>query len=113
VKVEPTFEDGVIDSFVRDCFKVNPSSTFSWFLICSYAYYIRFESLMSDSAFDAMSKYMLKDYDKLDHVNKDLVTKEMLVAGSGYNLKEEDYPTRVKIVSEGLIRDFYKHRDTI
>lgn len=112
MNAEPYFENGVLDSFVRGCFKVNPSSTISWFLICSYAYYIRFESLMSDEAFDKMCKFILGKYGNLEHTNKDLVTKEMLTPGSGYNLKDEDYPLRVKIVSEQLIREYYNHRDT-
>jgi len=101
------FTNGNLDNYVRECFKINPASTFSWFLICSYAYYQRYESLMSDTAFDKMCEYMLKNYDTLEHVNKDLVTKEMLSAGSGYNLKESDYPLRVQVISDKMIREYY------
>ena len=66
---------------------------------------------MSDTAFDNMCKYMLKNYDMLKHINKDIVSREMLEAGSGYNLKEADYPTRVKVIAEGLIREWYNNRD--
>ncbi len=62
---------------------------------------------MSDTAFDGLCKYMLKNYDTLEHVNKDLVTKDMLSAGSGYNLKESDYPLRVQVISDELIREYY------
>ena len=105
------FTNGTLDDYVRGCFKTSPNSTFSWFLICSYAYYCRYESLMSDTAFDNMCKYMLKNYDSLEHVNKSLVSREMLEAGSGYNLKEDDYPIRVKVIAEGLIREWYNDRD--
>ena len=66
---------------------------------------------MSDTAFDGMCKYMLKNYDTLEHVNKNIVSREMLEAGSGYNLKEDDYPIRVKVIAEGLIREWYSDRD--
>jgi hypothetical protein len=101
------FTNGNLDNYVRECFKINPASTFSWFLICSYAYYQRYESLLGDSTFDKMCEYMLKNYDTLEHVNKDLVTKDMLSAGSGYNLRESDYPLRVQVISDELIREYY------
>lgn len=99
------FENGNCDNFVRECFKVNPNTSMSWFLICSYCYYCRYESLMTDEAFDKMCKWMLTHYENLDHVNKELVTKEMLIAGSAFNLKAGDYPLRVRIISEQFIKD--------
>ena len=66
---------------------------------------------MSDESFDKMCKWMLSSYEKLDHINKELVTKDMLEAGSGYSLKEADYPLRVKLISDEFIREYYKHRD--
>lgn len=105
------FTNGVLDEYVRECFKVNPSSVISWFLMCSYAYYQRYESLMSDEAFDKMCKWAHSNYDTIDHVNKGLVTKDMLQAGSGYNLSDDDYPLRVKISSVALITAYYNDRD--
>lgn len=60
---------------------------------------------MTDEAFDKLCKWMLTNYESLDHVNKELVTKEMLVAGSAFNLKASDYPQRVRIISEEFIKE--------
>lgn len=93
------------DQAARESFKSNPATAFSWFLSASYCYYIRYESLLSDEVFDKMCKFLLDSYDKLEHPNKSLVTKAMLSAGSGYNLKEYDYPNRVKVSAEYLIEN--------
>ena len=95
---------GNYDEAARKAFKINPASAFSWWLSASLAYYCKFESILSDPVFDKMSKYLLDNYDKLDHINKHLVTKDGLKAGSGYYLKEEDYPLRVRISTEVLVR---------
>ena len=96
--------NGNFDQAARNSFKVNKSSCISWWLSASYAYYLRYESLLSDSAFDKMSKYILDNYESLEHNHKHLVTKEMLIAGSGYNLKEEDYPLIVRVSTEEFVK---------
>lgn len=100
--------DGNFDEAVRECFKKNKNSCFSFWLVSSYCYYIRHESLMSDSAFDKMSKWMLDNYETLEHNHKHLITKEMLEAGSGYNLNENDYPFIVKVTAEIFIKNLYE-----
>ena len=55
-----------------------------------------------------MSKWMLDNWEFLKHNHKHLVTKEMLQAGSGYNLKEDDYPTIVKVTAEVFIKNMYE-----
>ena len=99
--------NGKYDEAVRDCFKKNKNSCVSFWLVCSYCYYIRHESLMSDEAFDKMSRWMFDNYDKLEHNHKHLITKEMLSVGSGYNLKEKDYPLIVKVTAEDFIKNMY------
>ena len=97
--------NGTYDQAARESFKVNPASGFSWWLSASLAYYCKFESLLSDEVFDKLSKYLLDNYDKLEHTNKNLVTKEGLQAGSGYYLREQDYPLRVRLSTDELIRN--------
>ena len=99
--------NGKYDEAVRECFKKNKNSCVSFWLVCSYCYYIRHESLMSDEAFDKMSRWMFDNYDKLEHNHKYLITKEMLIVGSGYNLKEKDYPLIVKVTAEDFIKNMY------
>lgn len=96
--------NGKMDEYIRECFKVNKNSAMSFFLIASYCYYCRYDSIMSDEVFDGIAKWLLKEYDKIQHVNKDLVTKEMLNSGTAYNLKESDYPLRVKVIGEQFIK---------
>lgn len=95
--------NGSYDQAARDGFKVNPASAFSWFLSSSYAYYLKYESLLKDETFDKLCSFLLENYDKLEHQHKHLVTKGMLKAGTAHNLKEEDYPLIVRISSSELI----------
>lgn len=94
-----------LDHRAREDFKVNPSSAFAWMLMASYTYYLRYESILSDECFDGMAKYLLKEYDNLEHRYKHLVTKDMLAAGSCYNLRYEDYPYGIQRIAESLIRE--------
>jgi hypothetical protein len=97
--------DGKYDTAARECFKKNKNTCISWWLSASYAYYIRYESLLSDEAYDKMAKYILDNYNSLEHVHKHLITKGMLSAGTAYNLKEADYPLIVKVTTEAFIKD--------
>lgn len=93
------------DEEAREDFKKNKGSVFGWILLASYAYYIRYESLLSDETFDKMCKYALENYDALEHRHKHLVTKDMLQAGSCYNMKMSDYPNGLQMVAEKIIRE--------
>lgn len=66
------------------------------FLMASFAYYHRNESPMTDHAFDRLCQRLLERYDHVVHPHKYLIDKDMLRAGSGYNLRWEDYPTIIK-----------------
>ena len=102
---------GNYDEAARKAFKINPASAFSWWLSASLAYYCKFESILSDECYDKMARYLLQNWDNIEHVNKNLVTKDNLKAGSLYNLKESDYPTRVKVTADILIRDLLLWRN--
>lgn len=69
----------------------------SHFLLASFAYYHQNESPMTDNAFDLLCKRLLERYDYVTHPHKYLIDKDMLRAGSGYNLRWDDYPTMVKV----------------
>lgn len=76
------------------------------FLMASFAYYHRNESPMTDHAFDRLCARLLERYDRVTHPHKYLIDKDMLRAGSGYNLRWEDYPTIIKVaVTNGYARD--------
>lgn len=92
-----------LDDMARQSFKSSPNTVISWYLIASYCYYCRYESILSDEVYDKMCKYMLDNFDKLEHVNKNLVDKAALLAGTAYQLKVDDYPLRVRVVGEQMI----------
>lgn len=104
--------NGTYDQAAREAFKINPASGFSFWLSASLAYYIKYESILSDEVFDKLSKYLLDNYDTLKHINKNLVTKDGLKAGSGYYLKEQDYPLRVRVSTDELVRNLLIWRST-
>lgn len=100
--------NGNYDEVVRECFKVNKNSCISWFLASSFAYYCKNESLLKDETFDKMCKFMLDNWDSLEHTNKHLITKDMLRMGTGAFIKEADYPTRIKVTADMFIRGLYE-----
>jgi hypothetical protein len=65
---------------------------------------------MTDGAFDKMCKWMLDNYESLEHEHKYLVTKDMLVAGSGFSIAYDGYPTRVQNSASYLIEALYKSK---
>ena len=68
------------------------------YLMCAYAYYVEDQPLISDSEFDELATFILKNYDAIDHPHKILVTKEDLKAGTYLG----DYPLMIK----GAVRSF-------
>lgn len=84
------------DQEAREDFKASAKSVYFWLLASSAVYYLypSKASLLSDHCFDKMCKWLLDNYDscpkhsKLSH----LVTKENLVAGSFYNIRDTEYP---------------------
>lgn len=101
---------GNYDSVVRGLFKKNRNCCISWFLSSSYCYYILYQPLLSDEFFDAMCKWMLENYDSLEHEHKSLVTKDMLIAGSGFNIPYDGYPLRVQNSASYFIEELYKSK---
>lgn len=99
--------NGNYDEMIRECFKKNKNSCISFWLVGSYCYYLKNESLFKDETFDKLSRWMYDNYDSLEHEHKSLITKDMLKAGSGFNLKESDYPLRVKVTADMFIRGLW------
>lgn len=95
------------DKQVQEICDNNPNMYIPWWLMASYLYYICNRNILSDVMFDKMSKEMLSKWDIIEHRHKHLITTEMLEAGSGYNLKDEQYPLMCKhsawkIATEGI-----------
>jgi len=69
-----------------------------WYLMAAYAYYVDDDPIITDSVFDRLAKQMLDMWDIIDHVHKDLITKDMLEAGT----YQGEYPSRIKYAVQAL-----------
>lgn len=103
--------NGTFDIEARAAIAGNPNARLSWFLMASYAYYIQHESLLSDTLYDEICVWLLAHFDTVEHPNKSLVTPDMLGAATGYNLSVDDYPLRVQVAAETLMRELAAHRN--
>ena len=75
--------------------------------MASYGYYNMPQnpSLLSDECFDNMCKWLLGNYDKVEHRFKHLITKSHLEAGSLYDVHAYDYPAELIRIYNKLMED--------
>ena len=64
-----------------------------YYLMSCYLYYEKNVQVLSDQEFDTVCKRLLDEWDSVQHFHKHLITKQDLVAGTGYALK---YNNRIK-----------------
>jgi len=79
------------------------------YLMCSYAYYIDDEPLISDAEYDKLAKSILENYDTIDHPHKVHITKDDLKAGTFLG----KYPTMIKGAVESYRRQMKKYRPVV
>lgn len=91
------------DKLCDECIEKTPESAIAWFLMASYAYYVLDKPILTDACYDMLCMYINDNWLFLFHPHKDLISKEDLESGTGYYLKEEDYPTIVKNSARRLI----------
>jgi len=94
-----------LDAEGRKIIGSDPNLIVPWFLMASYLYYHKNLSLFSDEYYDELSKELLSRWDQVEHRHKHLITKENLIAGSLYTLKEEDYPEICKSAALSRARE--------
>lgn len=87
----------------HDISLMKPGQLVSHFLLASYCYYQMDKSPMTDPAYDLLCRRLLQEYDKIEHPHKHLITTDMLISGTAYNIGEHDYPL---IVSTGAEKYF-------
>lgn len=66
-----------------------------WYLMASYAYYIRDASIMPDGDYDALCARLDRQWAKVEHRHKHLIDRGWLSAGTCF-LRREQYPTITK-----------------
>ena len=96
-----SIEDNYLD---KDCFDLieNINMTVPWYLMAAYAYYEQDDPILEDVTFDRCSKTILEHWDKIEHMHKHLITKDMLIAGTYIG----EYPSRVKGSVNQIRKDF-------
>lgn len=85
--------------------KGNANLTVPWFLMTAWLYYLHDITLVTDTAFDAMTRLMLDRWNTITHRHKQLITTGMLGAGTAFNLRDEDYPNITKSAATRLARE--------
>ena len=91
------------DQKAREDFKSSPKSAVFWYVVSSYAYYIRGCSLLSDDVFDKLCTVILER--KIQHsLLSHLYTDEDLRAGTGYAIPIKKYPDFIVYYGEMFIR---------
>lgn len=73
-----------------------------YYLMSCYLYYEKDKNVLSDGNFDKLCKLLLENWDDISHINKDLISKEALQAGSGYDII---YTNRIKNAGEQWYKD--------
>lgn len=91
ILVTPKVDEYAFGS-VLDLINKNINASVPWFLMASYMYYIENKSIMSDIEFDTMCRMMLENFDNIDHPHKYLISKDQLIAGTGFDIPLESYP---------------------
>jgi len=84
---------------------MTPNQALSKYLMASYLYYIRFQSVIPDHEYDHLARFLLEHWDAVEHQHKYLVLPEDLQAGTLFGLSDEKYPLMVKGAAEMWLRD--------
>jgi NAD-dependent DNA ligase len=74
-----------------------------WFLMASFLYYIEDESLLTDAYYDELSQQMLERWDEITHRHKQLISADDLLCGSGFAIREDEYPSITKYAARRLM----------
>lgn len=75
-----------------------------WYLMAAYAYYEEDDPILSDRTFDLIAKKILEHWDEIEHRHKNVLTKDMLTAGTFIG----EYPSMVKGATEAVRKDLGK-----
>lgn len=60
----------------------NKHMSVPYYLMASYAYYELDDPIFSDSYYDELAKFILQNYDTIEHYHKHLISTDDLEAGS-------------------------------
>jgi len=86
--------------------EVSPNRLISYYMMSSYLYYQKDQSVLSDPDFDDMCKRILSEWKSITHQHKCRVSRKALEAGTGYSIKR--YPTIVMSAAERWYEEWQK-----
>lgn len=72
------------------------------FLIASYTYYHRSQSIMSNDSFDYLVSRLRSEWSEITHPHKHRIKEENLLTDSGYNI---EYPADIIQEAENLLKE--------
>jgi len=81
-----------LDKECLDIIDNNINMMVPWYLMAAYAYYEQDDPILSDAMFDRLGKRLLENWDKIEHMHKDLITEDMLKAGTYIG----EFPSRIE-----------------
>lgn len=87
--------DDCVEFLSKSCVELvgeNINLSVPWYLMASYAYYVMDDPILTDSVFDRMTNRMLGSWHEIEHPHKDLITIDMLEAGTYFG----EYPSKVE-----------------
>ncbi|MFN4278314.1 MAG: DNA ligase LigA-related protein [Ferrovibrio sp.] len=96
------------DAALEDALAKSINLAVPWYLMASYGYYIKDVSILSDAAYDRLCVLLRDRWDEITHHHKDRIDRASLNAGSGFGLREEQYPLIARDAAHSLIKQL-KH----
>lgn len=93
--------------FVEEAIAADPNKLVVWYLMASYAYYMRHKNIISDDLYDRICFLLAEELDavNIDHQHAHLIDIGALSAGTGYHISR--YPQITISVAEGFISGRY------
>ena len=85
----------------------NMKNPIAKYIMCAYAYYEEDNPLITDFEFDDLGKWILKNYNAIEHPHKHLVTKKDLEAGTYLG----KYPNIIKAAVFSYRREILKNEN--
>lgn len=83
----------------------HPHLLVNHFLMASYLYYIKDYSLFTDVQFDYICNALLALWDSIESPFKYIIDKDSLKTGSGFYIKEEEYPAPLVRLSLNIMNN--------
>ena len=88
----PKRKNKLYDKECQDKVDTNINMTVPWYLMAAYAYYVEDKPILSDGQFDHLARKMDTNWEKIEHIHKDFISRDALQAGTYLG----KYPSRVE-----------------